>query len=302
MKIILLGKDGQVGWELQHSLAPLGELIACGRQDIDLTDSEALAALLYREKPDVLVNAAAYTAVDKAETEVELAHKINADAVAVMSRVMAELKGWFVHYSTDYVFDGTKTDSYEEEDDTGPLNVYGQSKLSGEQAVAESGCHHLLFRVSWVYASRGANFIRTMLRLGQQRDQLSVINDQVGVPTSAEFIAQVTALALYHVRQTNHDRWAQLSGIYHLVPDGEISWLDFARYIFSRARDLGMTLTINDRGLAAISTAEYGSAAQRPLNSRLNTSRICKNFNLVMPDWQVHADKAIREICLQGGK
>ncbi|WP_428244120.1 dTDP-4-dehydrorhamnose reductase [Gynuella sp.] len=302
MKIILLGKDGQVGWELQRSLAPLGELIVWGRQEIDLIDCDALAAMLYREKPDILVNAAAYTAVDKAETEVALAQKINADAVAVMARVMAELKGWFVHYSTDYVFDGTKPGPYDEGDDTGPLNVYGQSKLSGEQAVAESGCHHLLFRVSWVYASRGANFIRTMLRLGQQRDQLSIIHDQVGVPTSAEFIAQVTALTLYHIRQTDRARWAELSGIYHLVPDGEISWLDFARYIFSRARDMGMMLTINDSALTAISTAEYDSAAQRPLNSRLDTSRICQNFNLVMPDWKVHADKAIHEICLQGGK
>ena len=303
MKILLLGKDGQVGWELQRSLAVLGTVYSYGRQDLDLTNTETLAALLHREKPDILVNAAAYTAVDKAEIESAQANRINALAVSVMAKVMAELNGWLVHYSTDYIFDGSKADAYCEDDVTGPLNVYGQSKLAGEQAIVQSGCRHLIFRVSWVYASRGNNFIRTMLRLGREREQLTVINDQIGVPTSAEFIAQVTALALYHIQMqvnisANTD---QLSGVYHLVPKGEISWFDFARHIFAQAMILGMSLKITDAGIAAVTTAEYGSATDRPLNSRLNSTKISSRFGLEMPDWTVHANKVIQDICLQGG-
>lgn len=294
MKILLLGKGGQVGWELQRALAPLGELIALDRQgesDLcgDLTDLDGLRNTIRRFQPDVLVNAAAYTAVDKAESEPELAHLINAQAPQVMAEEMHVLNGWLVHYSTDYVFDGSGNAPSSETDRPAPLNQYGQSKLQGEQAIAQSGCLHLIFRTSWVYAARGNNFAKTMLRLAAERQQLNVIDDQIGAPTGAELLADVTAHAL---RQSLAH--PQLSGLYHLAATGETSWCGYARYVIEQARSMGATLAV--QSIEPILTTAYPTPAKRPHNSRLDTSKVSRCFALQLPDWQSGVSRMLKEI------
>jgi dTDP-4-dehydrorhamnose reductase len=237
MKILLFGKGGQVGWELQRSLAPLGELVAlsansqglCG----DFTDLDGIAQTVRSVAPDMIVNAAAYTAVDKAETEVELSRTINALAPGVLARQAQQCGAWLIHYSTDYVFDGTGDKPWLETDSTGPLGIYGKTKLEGEQAIVASGCQHLIFRTSWVYAARGANFVKTMLRLAKERDKLTVIDDQIGAPTGAELLADVTAHAIRTVQQ-----YPELSGIYHLAASGLTSWHSYARFVIALKIDL----------------------------------------------------------------
>lgn len=294
MKLLLLGKDGQVGWELQRALAPLGELVACGRAEGDLEDAAALAALVRRHQPDVIVNAAAYTAVDRAESERERARRVNAEAPAELAALARESGAWLVHYSTDYVFDGAKAGAYREDDLTAPMSVYGATKLEGEQAIVASGCRHLIFRTSWVFAARGGNFARTMLRLAGERDRLAVVNDQFGAPTSAELIADVTALCLY--RGCAAPGVASLGGIYHLVAAGQTTWYDYARLVLAEAQAVGMPLKAGPDAVAAIPTREFPTPARRPANSRLSTAKLEAAFGLRMPDWHDHVLRMLREI------
>tara|TARA_R110000868_G_scaffold48354_3_gene157129 strand:- start:14569 stop:15453 length:885 start_codon:yes stop_codon:yes gene_type:complete len=294
MKILLFGKDGQVGWELQRALAPLGELIALGRQgesDLcgDLADLDGLRNTIRRLQPDVIVNAAAYTAVDKAESEPELAHLINVQAPQVMAEEMHALNGWLVHYSTDYVFDGSGTAPWSETVRPAPLNQYGQSKLQGEQAITQSGCRHLIFRTSWVYAARGNNFAKTMLRLAAEREQLNVIDDQVGAPTGADLLADVTGHALKQAMAQ-----PQLSGLYHLAAAGETSWCGYARYVIEQARSMGAALAV--QSIEPIPTSAYPTPAKRPHNSRLDTRKVSRCFALQLPDWQSGVSRMLKEI------
>ncbi len=287
MKILLFGKGGQVGWELQRSLAPLGELVAlefdstdyCG----DFTDLAGLAESVRRVKPDVIVNAAAHTAVDKAESEPDLVRTINALAPGVLADEAEKLGAWLIHYSTDYVFDGSGTTPRKETDPTGPLGVYGLTKLEGEQAVARC-TRHLIFRTSWVFAARGANFAKTMLRLAKERDQLKVIADQIGAPTGAELLADVTAHAIRTVKTMPDGQ--KLAGLYHLAAAGETSWHGYAQFVIERAQALGETLKAGPNNVLPITTADYPTPAQRPANSRLDTTKLRTTFGLHLPDWK----------------
>ena len=298
MKILLFGKGGQVGWELQRSLAPLGEVIALDHDSTSLcgnfADLAGLAATIRAVAPDVIVNAAAHTAVDKAESEPELARALNALAPGVLADEAQKLGAWLLHYSTDYVFDGSGDTPRRESDPTGPLSVYGRTKLEGEQAVARCS-RHLIFRTSWVFAARGANFAKTMLRLAGERESLSVIADQVGAPTGAELLADVTAHALRTVRSRPAD-FADLAGVYHLVAGGETSWHGFACHVLERAQAKGVALKVEATAVKAITTAEYPTPARRPLNSRLDTTRLRRTFGLHLPHWQAAVDRMLDEI------
>ncbi|MDR3300463.1 MAG: dTDP-4-dehydrorhamnose reductase [Candidatus Accumulibacter sp.] len=294
MKILLLGKNGQVGWELQRSLAPLGEIVALDQGEpgdlcADFTRPDALAETVRRVAPQVIVNAAAYTAVDKAEAEPELARTINALAPAVLAEAADKLGAWLVHYSTDYVFDGSGEQPRVETAPTGPLSVYGRTKLAGEHAVARSA-KHLIFRTSWVYAARGANFAKTMLRLAAERDELRVIDDQIGAPTGAELLADVTAHAIRTVKSQ-----PELAGLYHLAASGETSWHAYACFVIEQACRAGRPLRLATDRIEAIPTAEYPTLAQRPLNSRLDTSRLQRTFGLCLPDWRVGVKRLLDE-------
>ncbi len=296
MKILLLGKNGQVGWELQRSLLPLGEVVALDRASTplcgDLLRPGALAETVRALAPDVIVNAAAYTAVDKAESEPEAARTINAEAVGVLAREAQALGAWLVHYSTDYVFDGGGNQPWQEDQATGPLSVYGQTKLEGEQQIAASGVKHLIFRTSWVYAARGGNFAKTMLRLAQERDKLAVIDDQWGAPTGADLIADVTAHALRTAMASGED----LSGIYHLVAGGETTWNRYARFVLETARKINPALNLTAQEVQAVDTSAFPTPARRPHNSRLNTHKLQQRFALDLPDWQTGVQRMLQEI------
>jgi len=290
-RILLLGANGQLGWELQRSLAPLGELHALDRRRADLAQPEQLVNTVRALRPDVVVNAAAHTAVDKAESEATLAHTVNAQAPAALAQLAAELGAWLVHYSTDYVFDGSGTRAWQEGDATGPLNVYGRSKRAGEQAIAASGCKHLVFRTSWVYAARGGNFARTMLRLMQERAQLRVVADQIGAPTSAELLADVSAHALRQALQA-----PALGGLYHLVASGQTSWHGYAEHLLARARALRPDAPWLTQAIEPVPSSAYPTPAQRPLNSRLDTQRLQQAFGLHLPDWREGVERLLHEI------
>jgi dTDP-4-dehydrorhamnose reductase len=295
MKILLLGKNGQVGWELQRSLAPLGEVLALDRHSApwcgDLSQPERLAQTVRDYRPDVIVNAAAHTAVDKAESEPELARCLNATAPEALAKAAAEVGAWLVHYSTDYVFNGHGDAPWQEDSITGPLSVYGQTKLEGEQAIAAACAKHLIFRTSWVYAARGGNFAKTMLRLAGERERLTVIDDQYGAPTGADLIADVTAHAIRRVLQQQ-----DLAGIYHLVAAGETTWHGYASHVIAKARLINPDLALKVNEIAPVSTASFPTAAQRPLNSRLSTHKLQQAFGLVLPPWQLGVDRMLAEI------
>lgn len=294
MKILLLGKNGQVGWELQRALAPLGEVIALDRNGMnqwsgDLTQPDQIYQTILELSPDVVVNASAYTAVDMAERDQETADMVNHQAVKKIANACAETGALFVHYSTDYVFNGAGQLAFNEADVVEPLNVYGKTKALGEQVIQNSKCHHLIFRTSWVFAQKGKNFLKTMLALAQQREELSIIDDQIGAPTSAELIADVSAHAII---QTLQD--PTKIGIYHLVASGETSWFEYASYVFEQAKSLGAELAIQK--VNPISTTAYPTPAKRPHNSRLNNQKIQQAFQISLPDWKVHVQRTVIEV------
>lgn len=298
MKILLLGKDGQVGWELQRALVVLGEVIALGRHPVltaygelsgDLSDLAGLRKTIRAVSPNVIVNAAAYTAVDKAETDRELAFTVNALASKVLAEEAKHLGAMLVHYSTDYVFNGTGSNAWKETDSVAPVNYYGETKLEGEQLIVASGCNHLIFRTSWVYAARGNNFAKTMLRLAKERQTLNVIADQVGVPTGAELLADV---AVYALQKALVD--PKLCGIYHLAPAGETSWHQYATYVIEFARANGESLAVE--AINPIATTEFPTPASRPLNSRLDTKKLSDAFSLHLPDWKAGVTRMLMEM------
>ena len=296
MKILLLGKNGQVGWELQRSLAPLGEVIALdfdspGPLSADFSKPESLAATVRAVAPDVIVNAAAHTAVDKAESEPELARALNATSPAVLAREAAACGAWLLHYSTDYVFDGSGSTPRDEDAPTGPLNVYGQTKLEGEEAIRASGCRHLILRTSWVYGARGGNFARTMLKLAQEREALKVIADQIGAPTGADLLADLSA---HMIRAARAD--ASLAGSYHAVAAGETSWHGYASHVIAFARTAGVPLKVAEGAIEAVPTSAFPTPARRPLNSRLSSAKLREHFGLVLPDWRAGVERMLTEV------
>jgi len=296
MKILLFGRGGQVGWELQRALSPLGGVIALDRSGKgglcgDLADADGIVDTVRRTKADVIVNAAAYTAVDAAEREPNLARAINADAPARLAAAARMQDAWLVHYSTDYVFDGSGSDPWGESDVPRPLNVYGRTKLEGEEAIRTSGCRHLVLRTSWVYAARRRNFVSTMLRLACERDALQVVDDQIGAPTGAELIADVTAHALANVRRNR-----VTGGLHHLAASGRTSWHGYARFVIARARTLGWPVRVEDDAIEPVSSSAFATAAERPQNSRLDCRRIEHEFGLRMPDWQCGVERVLLEL------
>mgnify|MGYP000869507595 CR=1 FL=1 len=292
-KILLFGKTGQVGWELQRALVPLGSVIAvdthsteiCG----DFSDPQGVAETVRLIRPDIVVNAAAYTAVDKAESEYKLAHLINAASVEAIARETEALNAWLVHYSTDYVFPGTGDSPWDENDRPAPLNVYGETKLAGEKSIQQECSKYLIFRTSWVYAAKGNNFVKAMLRLARERHEISVVNDQFGAPTGAELLADCTAHAI-SIAMNKTD----VTGLYHLVATGTTNWFEFAQLIFAEARKAGLTLAVQK--VNAIKSDSYPTPAKRPLNSRLNTSKITQKFGLTLPHWENGVKRMLAEV------
>lgn len=292
MHILLFGKNGQVGWELQRALAPLGRITAV---DFDSTDycgdfrnPAGVAETVRLVKPNIIINAAAHTAVDKAESEREFAELLNAISVEAIAHEAEKLGAWLVHYSTDYVFDGSGERPWVESDQPAPLNVYGETKLAGEYAAARC-TRHLIFRTSWVYAARGANFAKTMLRLGKERSEMSVINDQFGAPTGAELLADCTAHAICIAQNK-----PEVAGLYHLIASGTTTWFDYAQLVFTKAREAGIELAVTQ--VNPVPTSSFPTSAKRPYNSRLNTSKFQQSFGLVLPDWRVGVERMLTEI------
>ena len=296
MKILLFGKNGQVGWELQRALAPLGELVAldvegeagvCG----DFSNPEGLAETVRTVAPDIIINAAAHTAVDRAESEPELARTINALAPGVLAREAKRSGAWLIHYSTDYVFDGSGDTPWLETDPTGPLSVYGTTKLAGEETIRAAGCRYLIFRTSWVYGARGGNFAKAMLRLARERDCLTVVNDQIGAPTGADLLADVTAHAIRTALQR-----PEVSGLYHLVAGGETSWHGYASFVIDFARHAGLDIKVAPEAIQPVPTSAFPLPARRPHNSRLDTCKLQNTFGLHLPHWQSGVARMLTEI------
>ncbi|WP_334108273.1 dTDP-4-dehydrorhamnose reductase [Methylobacillus sp.] len=295
MNILLLGKNGQVGWELQRSLAVLGQVTAldfdssdyCG----DFSNPEGVRDTVRALRPDVIVNAAAHTAVDKAESEPELARLLNATTPGVLAEEAGRLGAWLVHYSTDYVFDGSSSNPWRETDAPAPLSVYGATKLEGERAIQQSGCRHLILRTSWVYGARGGNFAKTMLRLAQERERLTVIDDQWGVPTGADLLADITAHVIRHLQQHPQD-----GGLYHCAASGETTWHAYAEYVLAYARQTQPALHLKATEIAPVPTSAFPTPAQRPHNSRLDTTKLQTAFGLVLPPWQQGVARMLTEI------
>ncbi len=291
MNILLLGKNGQLGWELQRSLSVLGRVTALGHAEADFAQPDAVAQAVRALRPDVIVNAAAHTAVDKAESEPAHARLLNATTPGRLAQEAAQLGAWLVHYSTDYVFDGSGDQPWREQDATGPLSVYGATKLEGEQLIQQSGCQHLILRTSWVYAARGGNFAKTMLRLASERDRLTVIDDQWGAPTGADLLADVTAHAIRHLQARPQD-----GGLYHCAASGQTTWHSYAKYVIAQARQAQPAIQIKAKEIAPIPTSAYPTPAWRPLNSRLDCSRLQATFGLTLPDWQQGVARMLAEI------
>jgi dTDP-4-dehydrorhamnose reductase len=295
VKVLLFGKGGQVGWELQRSLLTLGDVVAvdfdstelCG----DFSRTDDVVATVRAVRPDIIVNAAAHTAVDKAESEPEFARTLNATTPGAIAREAAASGAWLMHYSTDYVFDGTGDVPWVEDAPTAPLSVYGRTKLEGEQLINASGCKHITFRTSWVYAARGGNFAKTMLRLAQERDRLTVIDDQFGAPTGADLLADLSALAL-RVAQTQ----PRVAGTYHAVPRGETTWHGYARHVVEFARRAGQPIKVPADAIVAVPTSAFPTPAKRPGNSRMNTDKLRRSFGVALPDWRVGVDRMLTEV------
>jgi len=299
VKILLLGKNGQVGWELQRSLAPLGELIALDFDSpapltADFSNPESLAATVRAVAPQIIVNAAAHTAVDKAESEPDFARTLNATAPGVLAREAQAIGAWLMHYSTDYVFDGSGSTPWTEDSPTGPLSVYGATKLQGEELIRASGCRHLIFRTSWVYAARGGNFAKTMLKLAKEREQLTVIDDQIGAPRTGAVPGWPYVTVASHVRAVQQR--PQLQGTYHAVASGETSWHGYARHVIDFARAKDLAIKVSSEAIAPVPTSAFPTPAKRPANSRLNTARLRESFGLTLPDWRVGVERMLTEI------
>jgi dTDP-4-dehydrorhamnose reductase len=294
--ILLLGANGQVGYELKRTLETIGSVVALGTPEIDFSRPESLRAVLRRHRPRIVVNAAAYTAVDKAEGQSELAFAVNAAAPGILAEEAEALGACLVHYSTDYVFDGRKSTAYVETDATGPLSVYGGSKLEGEVAVRVCS-KHLIFRTSWVVGGHGQNFIKTILRRAGEHDLLRIVADQFGAPTSAALLAEITAKALTQMTQqpSNEARW----GLYHLVAAGETSWHGLARHVIVRAGEMGLQLKVKPENIVPITTAEYPTPARRPANSRLDTTKFRSTFAMTLPDWKVGVNRVLDQLIPQ---
>jgi dTDP-4-dehydrorhamnose reductase len=299
MSILLLGKDGQVGWQLQRSLAPHGEVIACGRSECDLADLERLRSLVRQLKPSVIVNASAYTAVDRAESEPDLALRINGEAPGVLAEEAALLGALLIHYSTDYVYDGCKADPYVESDPVNPQSVYGRSKLAGEDAIRAAGCKSVIFRTSWVFGARGGNFVKTILRLAREKEALNVVADQVGSPTPAAMIATVTGVVLAMLRKgraMNREK----QRLYHLCCGRPVNWHEFARTVVDRAHAMpGFDLRLTPEAIIGIPSSEYPTVAVRPANSRLDCARLERDFGLQMPDWEPYLLRMLQLLSLK---
>ena len=296
LRILITGANGQVGWHLQRTLGPLGEVTALTRDQIDLSDLDSVARVIAELNPDIMVNAAAYTAVDKAESEPELARAINAAAPRRMAQELASRRALLIHYSTDYVFDGKKpvAESYVEDDATGPLNVYGQTKLEGERAIMESGCPYVILRSTWVYDTRGKNFLRTVLRLAQEREELRMVSDQIGAPTWARSIAEATAIILGRCLEHNSESGEWRTGLFHLSAAGQTSWADFADAIVkeydeccSWPADTGeFSAPLKVKRIVPITSDQYQTPARRPKNSVLSNAKVLHTFGIQMPDWR----------------
>jgi len=298
MNILLFGKSGQVGWELQRALAPLGNVIAvdvrsedyCG----DFSNPEGVAETIRKIKPDIIVNAAAHTAVDKAESEREFAELLNSTCVEAIAKEAGSLGAWLIHYSTDYVFPGNGETPWSENDEPGPLNTYGETKLAGEQAIQKYCSKYLIFRTSWVYAGKGDNFAKTMLRLAKEREELSIINDQFGAPTGAELLADCTAHAI-----TTALKKPEVAGLYHLVASGTTTWFDYANAVFAEARKEGYALALKQT--KPVPTSAYPTPARRPLNSRLNNTKFQLTFGLTLPTWDIGVKRMLAELFTPSG-
>ncbi|CEP36888.1 dTDP-4-dehydrorhamnose reductase subunit,NAD(P)-binding, of dTDP-L-rhamnose synthase [Halomonas sp. R57-5] len=295
LTILITGGNGQVGFELRRQLATLGEILAPNRAKLDLADTDAVSAYLDQHQPDLIVNAAAYTAVDNAESDQAMATRLNAEVPAQLAEYCQQRGSWLIHYSSDYVYNGEGIAPWQENDATGPCNAYGATKLAGDEAVANSGCKHLIFRTSWVYSAFGKSFLGTMLRLGAERPALSIVSDQMGAPTPARLIALVTqqALATLNNPKTANDL---ASGVYHLAPRGETSWHGFACEIFQVAKQAELPLAISPEGVSAIPTADYPTPAARPLNSRLAVEKLEAALGIQMPTWQSQLALTVEEI------
>tara|TARA_B100000686_G_scaffold341974_1_gene420268 strand:+ start:237 stop:1139 length:903 start_codon:yes stop_codon:yes gene_type:complete len=295
VKILLFGKEGQIGWELQRSLSLIGELITLDFNDEELcgdfTRPKKIIKTINSVYPDIIVNAAAYTAVDKAESETILAHTINAETPKIIAQEAQKIGAWLIHYSTDYVFNGDGIKPWEEHDPTTPINVYGLTKLAGEKGIINSGCKYLIFRTSWVYSVRGDNFIKTIIRLAKNRDSLSIISDQIGAPTSAELLADVTAHSICTAL-----RKPKVSGLYHIAAKGEISWYGYAKFILDKVGQFGIELKTQAENIQPVTTSSFSQIARRPGNSRLNSKKIEQTFDLTLPMWQTGVTRILTEI------
>ena len=294
MKILLTGRNGQVGFELQRALAPLGQVHAVDSGDCNLADADALRALVRKLQPQVIVNPAAYTAVDRAESDVQQAMAVNAVAPGVLGEEAERLGASVIHYSTDYVFDGSKTTPYVESDATAPLGAYGRSKLDGERALARATARHLILRTSWVVGAHGSNFAKTMLRLAAERDELRVVSDQLGAPTSAALIADLTAHLVRQLQQPVSETFPY--GLYHATASGETSWCEYARFVIGYALRTGHALRVTPNEVHPIGSDQYPTAARRPANSRLDTSLFRSTFGLELPHWQEGLGHVLQQI------
>ena len=300
MRVLLTGGNGQIGFELRRAFSVFAQVIAPCKQELDIGSADSILAWVRRHRPELIVNAAAYTAVDQAEAEPEKARRINAEAVGLLAEEADRLNAWLVHYSTDYIFNGEKTAPYEEDDQADPLSVYGRTKFEGEERIRQRQAKHLIFRTSWVYAARGNNFVKTILRLAKDKERLNVIADQQGAPTSAELIADVTALALHRIGQMESS--TAVAGTYHLAAQGETSWHGYAQYILNVAKDSGVSLKAGPGEVHPIPTEAYPLPARRPRNSRLSVSKLTRIFRVHLPDWRDHVLRVVQELADRGAR